>query len=650
MSKANNASVESKDISVFSKSETAFLMEPCEALIHVAEKPYYVDKWDFSSTHSVAIHNRLSICFTSVPKEYRRDIQETLYTLFHSDKVKNGSLPTIEAVKRWKVALQRISILMGGTAWDSIDDRATFGRLKRQIRKSSYSDSSVQAIITVLNKLREAGVIRRFVNGPKLRALVSDRTVEQAIAVPIRIYQELVSEALKVVEMYFDHRHTISRVMKEAYDIHAALKPHTPSSTISRKVREIEHGIPSIEGELNGYEVNRIQVACVIVILAFSGVRLGEVFSFNKNSYTDKNINGNTVAILEGSTSKGENGEPKKRVWQSHPIVEKALLLADDMIESTRRQYEVDIDNKELSGRYTVGAIQHMRRQLSSAFLTTHALKQRADNYITTAMDRRILAFLKRSGIKATKKDVEEFALLNPTRSNQLKLNGFIPKLSPHDFRRTFAVFFVRYGFGTPSGIKFQYGHNNLNMSNYYANNAAIASMNDMLLDKDLLKELEEAKIELGVEMFDDIFNQTKHLSGSQGESIHQQKLEKLNQGCHVYMSRTEIEAHVRSGDFSIIQLPTGGYCTNSSCDRFCGIHTFSSKEKPCSHEVCTDKEAQRIARYRERMIDTFNDLNKGDRLKRSMLSALKQRIQVKEKTLDYHQIEYVPFNEKILA
>ena len=60
----------------------------------------------------------------------------------------------------------------------------------------------------------------------------------------------------------------------------------------------------------------------------------------------------------------------------------------------------------------------------------------------------------KRKGSIELKADVDEFDLLNPTRKGTLHVGGFLPKLSPHDFRRTFAVFLVRNKLGNLMTLK----------------------------------------------------------------------------------------------------------------------------------------------------------------------------------------------------
>ncbi|TOC21890.1 hypothetical protein CGJ88_25535, partial [Vibrio parahaemolyticus] len=100
----------------------------------------------------------------------------------------------------------------------------------------------------------------------------------------------------------------------------------------------------------------------------------------------------------------------------------------------------------------------HMRRQLESAFLVPKLSRQASNNYIFRPW-RSLKKFIKDLDYKATTEDVEEFNMLNPTREGELKIGGTYSGLTSHDFRRTFAVFFVRYGFGTASGIKFQFKH-----------------------------------------------------------------------------------------------------------------------------------------------------------------------------------------------
>jgi hypothetical protein len=237
---------------------------------------------------------------------------------------------------------------------------------------------------------------------------------------------------------------------------------------------------------------------------------------------------------------------------------------------------------------------------------------------------------------------IVEFDMLNTTRKGQLKVGGNLQKLTPHDFRRSFAVFFVRHGFGTASGIKFQYKHQNINMAGYYSANAELASMEDTLLDKDLMLELEEAGIDLGVDIFDEIYNKSESLSGVAGKNIMKEKENALKQGQKIYINRSELEVLVRNGSLSAVMLPGGGYCTNENCDRICSM--FSINKAKCQFEIIDDKAAKVKATRRNRLVAKFEALNDGDNMKKSILVAIKQEIQLIEQTLFKHGIQFKQF------
>mgnify|MGYP003671533173 FL=1 len=255
---------------------------------------------------------------------------------------------------------------------------------------------------------------------------------------------------------------------------------------------------------------------------------------------------------------------------------------------------------------------------------------------------------MKSYDIKATEEDVEEFNQLNPNREGQLRVGGSLPKLSPHDMRRTFAVFYKRYNFGSMMGIKFQYKHKNLNMSEYYANQASLISMLDILLDKELLEDINKAAIDLGIDIYDDIYNKSTVLGGIEGERQAQEKLERVKQGHEVLMDRAEIGTLIRNGTLAAVQLPTGGYCTNMDCDRICSLSLFIAEKKECPHKVTTDKTAKVSAKERSRLIKQFRGLNTGDSLLSSILVGIKQKIKEIEVTLQRHSIKHEAFEDKI--
>ncbi|HGS5089971.1 TPA: hypothetical protein ACMDT4_004019 [Vibrio parahaemolyticus] len=649
----------------FQKSATAFLMEGLDKL-DATDKPYHVEVWDFSPSHMGGVRSSLTVSFRATNPEHVNGIQDALYKIYHHYKNKNSARLSVGHMDVLKAGLQYVADCLGGTEWCSLENNRELKPFLRQLKQKKLSSSSISTIFQLLNKLTECGELNVYIDSKALRKCASGNESKQHVAIPHRLYQRILSRALDVVEKYHPYRHDISSVMGEAYKIkkrvtsgekffsegrgsgrELSMTRSAIEQRVDSAVKSITHDIPDFKINFNGSVLSDILASCLMVVQGFSGVRIGEAASLNANSADKVIVNNKEVTVLTGETTKGNNAKPKTVTWQSHPVAKVALELAYDMMAANRAFYQKDVDEKERQGE-TKENINHMRRQLESAFLVPTITRQASNNYIFNPW-KALKKFIKNLDYKATTEDVEEFNMLNPTREGDLKIGGTYSGLSSHDFRRTFAVFFVRYGFGTASGIKFQFKHENINMSGYYANNAELAQMNDLLMDEDILEDLKEAGIDLGVDIYDEIFNQSEHLSGAKGNEIMQDRMKKLENGESIFMTREEIEENLRRGNFHIMQLPSGAYCTNGSCDRVCGTLSFRAEIKECEHKVVSDKGAKVIAKQRDRLIAKFTHLNTGDVLKSSILTGLKQKIQVEELTLKAHEIPYQPFNDDII-
>lgn len=626
---------------------------------------HYDIKWNFIGTEATAVGKQAIVSFAMTDIRYRKVIQNTLYeiSIFYNNK--NYIFPTVSQLTAWKMGYQHIADILETANWCLLDDEYQFKLFKRALKQREFGRRTIEVIVTSLHKLFDSKIINRFIDYKELAGLTLDKQTQQHIAIPIFMYKKVLEKSIIIVEKYHPYRFDIARIMEDVYDLYTRIQDglnvaegmhgareilvmtdNALCSRTTRAIKRITHCIPDFNADLTGGSLIEIQSACMIIVLAFSGVRVGEAISFNTNSYSVKMTeNGKEIAILRGETTKGHSGKPCNVTWQSHPIVKDALELAEIMTKPMRELYRKKIESKLNSGNYNNDQYQKALDDVSSAFIPCKYSRQ-GSKYVASNMARRIESLMKQYNLVATQKDVEEFDLLNPSRFGQLKVNGFLPKLTPHDFRRTFAVFFRRYNFGSAAGIKFQYKHQNINMSDYYMNNAHLMHMHDVLLDNDLLALMQEERVNLCVDIYDEIYNASEHLSGLAGETIAKEKFEKLQTGQHVFMDRSEIERLVRHGSLSVIQLPTGGYCTNSDCERVCGIGIFDAEKNVCMHLVNTDKSAKQMAQQRKRLIDMFRGFNTGESFKNNILFGIKQKIKQIEIILNQHELTYEPFSD----
>lgn len=623
----------------------------------------YDKKWDFSGMETRALGKTSLVSFEAIDELFRKDVQSCLAYLFKSFHRRHKIPPSKSQINSWKKGLSQITEILGTCDWASLSDDHKYKVFKTNLVKyykdKNYTESTLQFLLSTLNKLSEYNLCSRIfsLNELKSNSLILKKAV-QSIAIPIGMYQPIIANAINVVETYHPYRAEINQLMLQAYDIRQEELSNTNRSSkneavlfrVKTRCKKLQHGIPKFQIKLDGSELSRILSHCAIVILAFSGVRISEMLSFSKESYKEKLVNtgiNKRVPILEGKTSKGNDGLPKTETWQTHPIAKDALELAYDMTQHLRDIYKNRIKRQLDEGELTLGNYQCALKEINSAFITADPSRGYR-TYTFGSLSDKFNNLITKSSITATQDDVDEFNRLNPTRIGQLKVGARLPKLSPHDFRRTFAVFFKRYGFGTASSIKFQYKHRNINMSEYYANNARLQAMADILLDNELLKLMNEEGIRMGVDIFDEIYNESKHLSGGGGEHIAQNKFQKLKNGHKIYMNRAEIDSLVRNGTLSVVKLPTGGYCLNATCSRVCGIGQFALEIKPCEHLVITDKEAKSILRQNKRLINSFREMNTGDHMMQSILVAMKQKIKRNEVTIEKHHLNYEKFDDLV--
>tara|TARA_R110002012_G_scaffold267048_2_gene450676 strand:- start:5595 stop:7568 length:1974 start_codon:yes stop_codon:yes gene_type:complete len=630
----------------------------------IAKSYLYSDTWDYTGSAQVANIVKPIISFKKIRLEFRRNIQETLNELKLHGISQDKIGPSWSTLDSWKIGLIHIAESLESTNWAVLDDDYAYRAFRTGLKGRNLSKGSLEAnVIPALNRLQASGFFNRIIDGRKIIKSASAYRRQQHIAVPTRMYREILNNSIKLIETYHPYKDKINEVMQESYSLIDQIKSGLDTRIVNRNsplsmdegavwgrvrsaVKRIEHDIPNFKIDLNGTQIGEIQTACMIVILSFSGMRLGEACSLNLDSYKKRKLaSGIEASLLKGKSSKGNDGKPKSCVWVTHSVTKDALELVHSISKYLRVIYNKKVENLKSEQLIDLDAYNKAKQELNSSFLAIKPQQQTA-SFSATSFASRIKNLANKWAIKAADQDVVEFDMLNPTRKGQLKVGGNLQKLTPHDFRRSFAVFFVRHGFGTASGIKFQYKHQNINMAGYYSANAELASMEDTLLDKDLMLELEEAGIDLGVDIFDEIYNKSENLSGVAGENIMKEKEDALKQGQKIYMNRSELEVLVRNGSLSAVMLPGGGYCTNENCDRVCSM--FSVNKAKCQFEIIDDKGAKVKATRRNRLVAKFEALNDGDNMKKSILVAIKQEIQLIEQTLFKHGIQFKPFTTEV--
>ncbi|AWA99870.1 hypothetical protein CU052_11410 [Vibrio harveyi] len=632
----------------------------------------FEENWDFHSSNQ----NKTNIGFEHIDDKYRQDIQSYLYALmqWQKDNSNDNTHASVASFINYRNKLNTLAILCNNSNFSLLSNDREWSKCSKKL-KGYASHSTCQSLASTINALNKAGLINRYVHKREyVKWVKKGSNTRQSMALPEVIHVRILKNVVEFVEYYHPYRHQISEAMAKAYEyqdemVHSELKKfgvrqideltynqfRALKLRISKKIRkwpEVQ-AIPDFQVNRKGNWLGMLLKMCFICIGLFSAARHRELLSMNKNSYE---VTPSGISQISGITTKGESGNRVFTTWNTAPVAKLALELAYDATQATRAYILNQVEVAYQNGQLTRDQYDYRLQDLSSAFIALETPYNYEKLRVKKGFKFRVdgdgndyTMNLKELNIIATAEDVEEFNLLNPNRVGELKVGGGLPRLAPHDLRRSFVVFMVKNRLGNALTVKYQLKHRNINMSNWYANYSELARTNQLLMDTELMDEFNKAFEAAAADAWDDIHNISETLSGAEGERIAKSKAERLAKGEKIVMSRSELLTLVRSGDKSIVLLPTGGYCTNRNCERLCSL--MDIVEAPCTHKIITDKAAKRLSRERDNLIASFRAINDmGDYANELILDARKKKIQSIEPTLVKHSIPFDNFNDEIKA
>ena len=288
----------------------------------------YDEVWDFTAERNVKVGGITKITFAFVSYAHLNGIKEALFL------INKHSYMAIAGLDQYRAGLAVIASHLGSTDWSLLNNDMNFNKFKLSVKNEEYPHSTIMQMLRTINKLEVVLLTSRFINSifslSKKLACPNSNQFKQTIAIPEEIGKSILDKAIKIVEKYHPFRHLIS----EEYDKYYKKKSKLSSvdSEFSKKYNKAcNHPIPDFNLCGMSIAAAEIQTACMIVVLAFSGVRISEALSFNKESYSEKRFKDISVPLLTGSISKNQkSGTPTKETWVTNPVVKLAIELGYD--------------------------------------------------------------------------------------------------------------------------------------------------------------------------------------------------------------------------------------------------------------------------------------------------------------------------------
>lgn len=239
-----------------------------------------------------------------------------------------------------------------------------------------------------------------------------------------------------------------------------------------------------------------LRTACYIICAAFSGMRDSELASLEVDCFVRRRTNhGETICWLKGTTYKLER-TPRPAEWMVPEVVEKAVAVATRLGLPQRakcaariKQLRKSVKARDIGERTRAEIsieIERAKRGLNALLLTG----KESGKFAAIGRDvarRSLQEFARRAGIKVEQKDME-----GVIRRDRIRPGGDWP-FTPHQFRRTFAVYVAKHVLGDVRYLREHFKHWSLDMTLYYARHDSLADRSlfgDIMTERDELQSL----------------------------------------------------------------------------------------------------------------------------------------------------------------
>ncbi|TDN59001.1 integrase [Paraburkholderia sp. BL10I2N1] len=371
---------------------------------------------------------------------------------------------------------------------------------------------------------------------PPRKRIIGDATTE---IVPVRVLQIIVQKALEYVEQ---HAHALLRARDEILDIreqeyaklveaHQARYPDGFASIYKNEDEYLAVRVGHLSAPQSaqvaaryGYDSARqlkeqllyLRSACYIVFAAFSGMRDSELASLEIGCFSRREgFDGEVFCWLKGTTYKLER-DPRPAEWMVPEVVGKAVAVATRLgapyravANAMNEAFQAVAGNPSLinSARGEMARKLHERERHRDTLLIAAKEKGRIRSFGGAVAAAALRAFARMSGAVVTQEDMEG------VRDRDAVEVGKPWPLTPHQFRRTFAVFVARNLMGDVRYLREHFKHWSIDMTLYY-------SRQEAGIDSTVIEQIMFERDELQAAILEKWINSERPLSGGGGQRI----------------------------------------------------------------------------------------------------------------------------------
>lgn len=337
--------------------------------------------------------------------------------------------------------------------------------------------------------------------------------------IPLRIMSKLVRTALDYVENRADtllllrdqlaqratHKLTDEKIAQRRdypcglSSVYAYEQQHLQAKACRQRSRE-ERQLLAMHDYHSRREVDvdllHLRTACYIVCATFSGMRDSELASLEVGCFVKrKGFDRETFCWLRGTTYKLER-DPRPAEWMVPEVVGKAVAVATRLGAPQRALCVERIKVLERAAkarhldersRVEISVELERARRNQNALLVTCKRPGRISAVGRDTARHGLRAFGRMAGLMVEQQDLD-----GVIKRDRVRLGEIWP-LTPHEFRRTFAVYVARHVLGDVRYLREHFKHWSLDMTLYYARHDTGADrslISDIMTERDELQSL----------------------------------------------------------------------------------------------------------------------------------------------------------------
>lgn len=449
-------------------------------------------------------------------------------------------------------------------------------------------------------------------------SLLKDRREHHAL-IPTRLFGKIISGALNQLKMIEPYLHSLEEFIKAINSdpnlwIGSRRKTKKNLQRISRLNRNGDIQIsPKIKGislstvetlerfgltsymnqvGLNNLQsidahISHLQILCIILIHAFSGMRSSEVkvMPFEPTVHLAANGFGDLpvlVSHLQKFTQRGNYSHPL--VWATSKEGLYAVGIAQQLARLRWFRYHLPEDELPSNIPLFIGY------ELQSTAPQIHYSLPIAAALFNTPNWRAACESL---GLMIEIEDLEELRLFDAFRAWDENPNFAVGKtwpLTSHQLRRSVAVYASRSGMVSLPALKTQFKHLSEVMTALYSENSTFAQ--NFLIDQNgksindgsvLMSFRDALAFNTSVHFHEQVIQSERQLSGPIGTEI--QRAKDKNNLSKIFQCREETQMAVKQGRFSFKETPVGGCVLKGSCPHF-AIDLALPCTSGCKHAI----------------------------------------------------------------